>query len=327
MVRRLGKVLGWVLLALLALIGGAWLVAPQEAVDTEIVFDDSVLPDDLDSWLAAREARFPDIVPGVEKRVAWAGRVGERTPLAVVYLHGFSATSEEIRPVPDRVAQALGANLFFTRLAGHGRGGAAMAEPVAGDWLEDAAEALAIGRRIGDEVIVIATSTGGTLAAIAATDPVRIAGVRGIVFVSPNFRLRNPAAPILTMPFARWWGPLVAGRELGFVPLNAAHGRYWTARYPAEAVFPLGALLRHARGLDYSGVTTPALFVYSPKDAVVSAGVTRRIAARWGGPVETMEVTLPPGNDPYDHILAGDIVSPGGTTPLVEAILDWAGRL
>lgn len=327
MVRAFGRALGRALVVLLLLAGALWLLAPVEPVDRDISFDEGELPGDLDRYLAEREARFSDITPGTEKRILWAGAPGARTEIAVVYLHGFSATSEEIRPVPDRVAEALGANLHFTRLAGHGRPGAAMAEATAGDWLEDTAEALAIGRRIGRKVVVIATSTGGTLAAIAATDASLVDGVKGIVFVSPNFRLRNPAAPILTMPFGRHWGPLVAGAEIGFEPQSEAHGRYWTSRYPSVAAFPMGALVRHARGLDYSGVTTPALFVYSEADSVVSAAETRRVAARWGGIVEELPVELPPGDDPYNHVLAGDILSPGNTGPLVEAILDWVGRL
>lgn len=326
-VRRFGKAMGRGLLAFLLLIGALWLFGPREEVNREISFDESSLPDDLDRYLAEGEARFSDITPGVEKRILWQGEAGARTDLAIVYLHGFSATSEEIRPVPDRVAEVLGANLYYARLAGHGRSGAAMAEATAGDWLNDTAEALAIGRRIGREVLVIATSTGGTLAAVAATDAGLIDAVKGIVFVSPNFRLRNPAAAILTMPLARYWGPLVAGKELGFEPLNDGHARYWTTRYPAAAAFPMGALVRYARGLDYSGVTTPALFLYSEADRVVSARATRQVAARWGGVVEEIAVQLPPGDDPFNHVIAGDILSPGNTEATVDAILGWVLRL
>ena len=95
------------------------------------------------------EQQFPDIRPGAAKRILWAGEKGARTPLAIVYIHGFSGSAEEIRPVPDEVARTLGANLYFSRLAGHGRRPAAMAEPDAGDWIEDMAEAMAIGRRLG----------------------------------------------------------------------------------------------------------------------------------------------------------------------------------
>lgn len=325
--RAFGRLLGRVLLALGLVAGAAWLFVPGEPVDTGIAFDEGGLPDDLDRYLAAAEARIEGITPGTEKRIVWAGATGERTALSVVYLHGFSGSSEELRPVPDRVAKALGANLYFARLAGHGLQGAALAGVSAGDWLEDTAEALGIGRRIGREVLVIATSTGGTLAAIAATDPGRIDAVKGVVFVSPNFRLRHRAAPLLTAPFARYLVPLLAGPEIGFAPQNERHGRYWTTRYPSVAAIPMAALVAHARGLDYAGVTTPALFLYSPDDQVVSPRATRRVAARWGGAAEVLEVELGPGDDPYAHVLAGDVLSPGLTAPVTAAILDWVRRL
>lgn len=325
--RAFGKFLGRVLLAVLLLFGALWLFGPEEPVDSEIAFDERSLPRDLDEWLAEREAEIPDIVPGTEKRILWAKGPRQRTEVAVVYLHGFSATSEEIRPLPDRVAAALDANLFFTRFAGHGRGGAALAEAEAGDWIEETAEALGIGRAIGEEVLVIATSTGGTLAAIAATDARLSDEVRGMVLLSPNFRVRGAAGAILTMPLARWWGPLLAGDEIGFAPVNDGHARFWTTRYPSRAALPVGALVKYARGLDYSGVTTPALFAFSEADRVVSPRAIRNIAARWGGPAELLPVTLGPGDDPYGHILAGDILSPGRTEEMVAAIVDWVGRL
>jgi hypothetical protein len=110
---------------------------PRDSVDRTIAFDASTLPDDLDVYLATEEAKFADITQGSSKRIVWVGAAGVKTPLAIIYIHGFSATAEEIRPVPDMVAQAMGANLFYTRLAGHGRTGAAMGEVVAGDWVED----------------------------------------------------------------------------------------------------------------------------------------------------------------------------------------------
>lgn len=322
-----GKWLGRVLLAVFLLFLGAWLIVPSDKVDTEISFKESDLSHNLDEYLQEVEAQFPDIVPGTEKRIIWAGSPGVKTDLAVVYLHGFSATSEEIRPVPDNVAKAFGANLFFTRLTGHGRTSAAMGEVSAGDWLEDAAEALAIGRRLGREVLVISTSTGGTLAAISATDAGQIFGVKGIVFVSPNFALKHWGAMLMRLPLARYWLPLLVGREIGFEPENEAHGKYWTTRYPSVSAFPLGSLLRYANGLDYSGVTTPALFIFSDKDQVVSPKATRRMIERWGGTVAVVPMTPEEGDDPNAHVIAGDIVSPGGTGPATNAIINWVNGL
>ncbi|RLJ60231.1 esterase/lipase [Litoreibacter meonggei] len=318
-----GKWLGRILLALFILGGAIWFFVPREPVDTQISFKDSALGEDLDAYLARSEAQFDDITEGVEKRIVWAGDKGVRTPLSIIYIHGFSATSEEIRPVPDKLAQQLGANLFYARLSGHGRGGLAMAEPVAGDWLEDTAEALAIGRRIGDEVIVIATSTGGTATAIAATNPALMAQVKGIAMISPNFRVRSPANVILEWPLARSWAAIVAGTERSFAPINDAHGKYWTTLYPTTALIPMAALVKFARNADYSKVTTPVLFVFSDQDGVVSAETTRAISTKWGGPVELAPRVMGEGDDPFNHVIAGDILSPGQTDGTVELLKIW----
>jgi len=292
--RRFGWWLGRILLVLLLAGTAIWLFVPREPVDTEIEFQASVLGDDLDAYLATSEARFDDITEGVQKRIIWAGEPGAQTPLSIIYLHGFSATSQEIRPVPDKLAEQLGANLYYTRLSGHGRGGLAMAEPVAGDWMEDTAEALAIGRRIGEEVIVMATSTGGTMAAVAATDPALMEQVKGIAMISPNFRVRSPAAVILEWPLVRSWAALVAGAERSFAPENEDHGKYWTTVYP---------------------------------DGVVSSETTRAISTKWGGPVVLEPREMGEGDDPFHHVIAGDILSPGQTEDTVRVLAEWVESL
>lgn len=325
--RRFGKALGRLVLVFFALLVGIWAFAPEEPVDREISFETNALTDDISGFLAQRELQFSDIRPEAAKRIVWADAAGQRTPLAVIYVHGFSASAEEIRPVPDEVAKALGANLFYTRLAGHGRSGDAMAEPLAGDWIEDMAEAMAIGRRLGDRVVVIATSTGGTLAAIAATDPVLSEGLAGVVLVSPNFGVNSAAAKILDLPLARHWGPLVAGETRSFAPLNDAQARYWTTSYPTVALFPMAALVRHARGLEYSAVTIPALVIYSPQDQVVDPAQTEALMAGWGGAVQMEQRQMGPGDDPFSHVIAGSAMSPGQTAETVALIHGWAKGL
>ncbi|OYX42044.1 MAG: hypothetical protein B7Z02_13410 [Rhodobacterales bacterium 32-67-9] len=319
--RRLAVVLALALVTLAALFA----VAPREPLDLVPAFDAARLPDDLDSYLRDREAVVGGITPGAEKRILWAGAPGAQTDWAVVYLHGFSATSEEIRPVPDRVAAALGANLYFTRLAGHGLSGERFAGPTVNDWMIDVAEALAIGTRIGRRVLVIATSTGGALAAEAALQPDLARQIEGIVFVSPNFGIRAPAAAILTWPYARRWAPVIAGRDRCFEPVNDAHARYWTTCYPTEALFPMAALAGHAAGADYSGVAVPALFLFAEADQIVSPAATQAVAEGWGGPVAVLPQVVGAGDDPYSHVIAGDILSPSMTAPVTEAILGWVG--
>lgn len=327
MMRRIFKGLGLALLMLALAVGVIAVAFPPDGVDRKIAFDRATLPEDLEAWLAEREAAVPALRPESGKQIVWAAAPGTKTPLAVVYIHGFSADREEIRPVPDDVATALGANLFLTRLAGHGRDGAAMAEPTAGDWLEDMAEAMAIGRRLGDRVVLIGTSTGGTLAALAATDPKLSQGLAGVVLVSPNFKVRNAAAFLLDLPLAPVWAPWIAGREAGFTPINDGHAAHWTTAYPSSAFFPMAALLREARRTDFAAAQVPLLVLSNPTDQVIDPAAIAPVAAAWGGKVTSVDLTPGPNDDPYGHVLAGRILSPGLTDGVVETILNWTPGL
>lgn len=325
--RTFGRFLGRVLLALIVLGVGIWFLAPREEVSVVVTFDEASIGDDVDTYLASRELRFDDLTEGVQKRVVWHDVVGEMTPLSIVYVHGFSATSEEIRPVPDRVAERLGANLVYTRLQGHGRPGAALAEATAQGWMNDFAEAVAIGRRVGERVVVIATSTGGTLAAEAALQDALMEDVAGIIFVSPNFAIADPAAAVLTLPGARYWVPRVAGETRSWEPSNEGHATYWTSSYPTEALFQMAALVEHAREQDYSAAKVAGLFWFSDADGVVDHKATRRVAEAWGGPKEVTAITVEAGDDPYAHVIAGDIMSPGMNDSAVQYFVSWINDL
>ncbi len=271
----------------------------------------------------AEAAADPPIRPGCEARVVWAGEKAQ-TDLAIVYLHGFSASPEEIRPVPDKVAAALGANLHFARLTGHGQDGAALARATLDDWRGDVAKALKVGRSLGRRVMVMGCSTGATLATIAAAEGADIAGA---VHVSPNYGMASRAVGwLLDAPGARAWGPALFGRERTFALINDAHGQFWTARYPTAAVFPMAQAVAAARRANLGRVTAPALFVYSEADRVVSPAAIRATRRRWGGTTAEHLVTPGAGDDPNGHVIAGDIFSPAQTEGVVSAILDWAGR-
>ncbi len=321
--RSLGKAVGRLSVGLLGIGAVLWWLGPYEPVDLSAEFEPRELGAGVQRYFDRIESGFSDITQGTEKRVVWAGQSETRTPVSVLYLHGFSATSEEIRPVPDRVAQALAANLVFTRLRGHGRSGDAMADARVSDWMHDLAEGLAAARAIGDRVVILATSTGATLAAAAAVDQALAQDVAAMVLVSPNFGLRDPAAKLLTLPAVRWWGPLVAGETQSFQPQNAAHARYWTNSYPTVALLPMAALVKAVVALDFSAAQVPALFYLSDDDSVVRPDISRRVAADWGGPATVHAVTMGEGGDPSAHVIAGDILSPGQTDTAVATIVSW----
>ncbi|AAV94578.1 alpha/beta fold hydrolase [Ruegeria pomeroyi] len=322
--RRLGRLLGRALALLVLVAGLAWWLGPYEQVDLKARFDPRKFGEGVQVYFESIESRFADITPGVEKRVIWApGGYERRTPYALVYLHGFSATSEEIRPVPDHIAQALGANLVFTRLQGHGRGDDAMAQGSASGWMRDTAEALAAGRAVGERVIVIATSTGATLAAAAALDPEMSADVAAMILVSPNFGVNDPLAFVPTLPGARYWLPRLMGDARDVTGPDADKNTYWTTRYSWSALVPMSVLVQAVVSLDFAQARVPALFWFSDQDRVVRADLTRALAGRWGGPVRVEAVTMGPGDDPSSHVIAGDIMSPGQTDIAVAGMLAW----
>lgn len=319
----------FVLAALAAAAAGLWLAAPVDRLPRQSEIRTAFPPDlpaaVIDDWLRAREGVFDDIVPGAEKTVVWADEPGARTPLALVYLHGFSATRAEIEPVPQLVARALGANLFLTRLAGHGRTGAALGQATTADWALDLDEAMGLGRRLGGRVVLIGTSTGGTLAALAALDPALTPDLAGIVLISPNFGLQSGLARLLDLPFADRWLPAVMGRERSFAPQNADHGRYWTTTYPTTALFPMRAVQRQAGAADYGAVRVPLLVLLAEGDRVVDPAATRAAVARWGGPAR-IEV-IEGADDPDQHVIAGRILSPATTERAAELIAGWIAGL
>lgn len=325
--RKLGRFLGRVIVVLVLLVVALWFFGQTEPIDTKISFNSNALGDDLDAYLVQQEGRFDDLTDGAQKQIIWAGERGAKTPLSIVYIHGWSATLEELRPVPDLVAKALGANLFYTRLAGHGRPGDALAAATAGEWIEDAAEAMAVGRRLGERVIVFGTSTGGTLAAEIVTRADLNAQISGTVLVSPNFRIADPNGPLLTLPFARYYTPLVGGDTREWEAKNELHAKYWTTSYPTVAVLPLAALVKHARSLDFSTAKTPALFIYTLKDNVVLHSETEKIVAAWGGKTHVINPEVPETEPKAFHLIAGDIIGPARTGPVAQAILDWANDL
>jgi len=316
------RIVVYLLLLLIVAGGVAWLFGPREPVDLAVRFDPTAIGADIDTWLADSEAKFDNIRPQAAKEIVWAWPASHaKTPVAIAVLHGFSAANGEIRPVPDMVARELRANLFFTRLAGHGRNGEAMAGPTVNDWVQDAAEAVAIAERIGEKVVLVANSTGGTLATLAATLPELKDRIDALVLISPNFGIRASGSSLLTQPFARYYVPLVIGAERSFKPYSEEHARNWTYSYPSVAILPMAALVKKGAALSFEQIDIPALFIYHPDDQVVDQSATAEVARRWGGPAESLVIET--SGDPTNHVVAGDIISPSNNDAVASAIADF----
>ena len=281
------------------------------------------LPVDIDAYLAASEKRVDEqfrLIPNTEKRVVWR-ESGVRTEFAVVYLHGFSATRQETAPLAERIADTLGANLFETRLTGHGHVETPLHDVHAEDWLEDAAEALAIGERLGEKTILIGTSTGGALA-LAMSDHDAANSVSDIVLLSPNIEPWNSGAKWATRPAGFLIARIVAGETRSWTPRNELQGRYWSTTYPTTAAIEMMRLVGLTQSRLPLNIHQNLLVLLSPDDQVVSPAATRSAFGRIDAPRKQL-IEVSGSQDPSNHVLAGDILAPESTAEIAATIIDF----
>jgi esterase/lipase len=271
------------------------------------------------------EARHLDIVRGTEKTVRFGASGPHRARWAVVYIHGFSATRQETAPLSELVADALAGHMFATRLTGHGRGKAAMAEGSVAAWKADALEALEAGRRLGERVLVIGVSTGATLAVWLAQQPQAQEGVAWVL-ISPNFGPADPLAEIVNWPWGRTITRWALGPEYHFEPRHPDQARYWTTSYPTEALFPLMATVHLARKQSLARLQAPVMMLLSPKDQVIDVGAAKAAFAQLGSPTKRL-VEVHDAADAMQHVIAGRILSPASTAGVARNIVEWVGTL
>lgn len=267
--------------------------------------------EDLEAYISDKESRHK-IKPDNEARIVWADSSKARTEYAVVYLHGFSASQGEGDPVHRRFASEFGCNLYLARLADHGIDTVeAMVNFTTDRWWRSAREALAIGREIGDKVILMSTSTGSTMAlalAAAFADD-----VHALINMSPNIAINNPGAFLLNDPWGLYIARMVTGgkyREWDAPPERQA---YWYSKYRLEATVELQEMLETSMNRKTFGkITQPCLTLYYYKneeeqDPEVKVSAMLEMMARLGTPEKDKRAVAIP--DAGAHVLGSPLTS------------------
>jgi len=226
----------------------------------------------LENYVKEQESQHK-LKPDNEARIVWANDSAKhKTPWAIVYLHGFSASQAEGDPVHRNLAKEFGCNLYLSRLSQHGID---TTEPMmnltAENYWESAEQALAIGKQLGDKVLLVGTSTGGTNALqLAAAYP---ADISALVLMSPNIAINNDKAWLLNKPWGKQIATWVTGKdhiEPGPTDDTSALNRqYWCTRYPLNATVALEEMLETSmKKSTFEKVTQPTLVLYYYKDAI-----------------------------------------------------------
>ncbi len=259
--------------------------------------------DDLERFIARREAKHPDIKPGAAKGIVWADPVNkDKRPISIVYIHGFSASRGEMYPVFDEVAQDLGANVFYTRLTAHGlTHGEDFYSVTPQDWIDDAREALAIGRKIGHKVVLVGMSTGAPLAIHLAMENLDRNDIAALVLLSPNHYPADKKVMFASGPLGWIVARLTIGTHRVLNPMTKAQAQVWTPKYRAEGVTAMVNLVTYVYYLDLSKIKVPVLTLFSHKDMIVNTDLVESRHAEFGSIFKRI-VDLP---EARNHYLAG----------------------
>ena len=300
-----------VLVALLAIV---YFLGPKPAAP---IYNNNLIqvpsdPAALEAFVKANEA-VHKVKPDNEARIVWANdSTKAKTPYAIVYLHGFSASQEEGNPVHKNIAKQFGCNMYLARLSEHGIDTTdALINMSATSLWESAKEAYAIGKQLGEKVILMGTSTGGTVALELASN---FDDVAGLVLFSPNIAINNPSAFLTNNP----WGLQIArmvmgGKENVLKNRTDTYKKYWNHQYRLEAVVELQELLETTMiPSHFNKIKCPLLTLYYFKDEknqdpVVKVSAMKEMFEAVGTPANLKRMIPIP--EAGNHVLASPIQS------------------
>jgi esterase/lipase len=250
---------------------------------------------------------------------------GARTARVVVLFHGFTNAPRQFRPFAEQL-YAEGDNVYIPRLPNHGEmgGDAGSLARMTAEELRDCADSAidaAVG--LGDTVIVVGFSTGGTLAAWVAQHR---SDVHRVVIIAPALELADMPS-VLDIPLVN-------------LSLMAPNVTYRSSRTPADTNAPdqergftshaVAELLRlglevedaSTRGKPQSGSMA---FLLNPNDHTIKAGPAYDLARRWSEAGASVQVYQLPDSMHLPHDVV-DVREPSGRTGAIYPVFDALAR-
>jgi esterase/lipase len=212
-----------------------------------------------------KESITPFIKPNNASRIIFADSIPQKTDWCLLYIHGFSASPQEGYPVNEDFAKRYHMNAYIPRLHEHGlETGQNLLNMTPDKLIQSAKDALQIARQMGEKVILMSTSTGGTLSLILAADNPEIAG---LILYAPNIEMKEDMTKILTYPWGLQIGKMVSGEMITYPDDPEMVKKYWQSSYRVEAVAYLQSLVENTMNeKTFDKIHQPAFLGYYFKD-------------------------------------------------------------
>jgi esterase/lipase len=286
------------LVVLLVVLTGVFLLGPKPAPFSMDAIVSKENPKGLDSLVEINSyLESLDIDKQIRKgnysQILWADSTNQKTKYVLLYLHGFSASPVEGAPIHESIAVKYGMNMYVPRLAEHGLDEKESMLNFTGEkYIQSAKEAVQVARLLGDSVIIMSTSTGGTAALYIASEDNNI---HSLISYSPNIRLFDSKAPLLNGPWGLQIARFVKGNNYHEWNLVKEAHPYWHTKYRLEALVQLQNMIMGTMKMEvFEKITAPSFVGYYYKneleqDSVVSVDAIVDMNVQLGSKVKRIE--------------------------------------
>ena len=262
-----------VMASVFLILGAIYLVGPR--VETpEFSYEVHEVPENLvklQNWINEKEISQGNVRPGNASKIIFNDSIPQKTEYSVIYFHGFTASGIEGDPVHRDIANALGANLYIPRLFGHGlEEEESMLNFNNNDFWKSGKQALEVAKKLGEKVIILGTSHGGSLALALGDDP----SIEAMLLFGPNIAVFDPKAKLLSKPWGLQIGRLVKGGNYHEWEANDEKKKYWSTKTRLEAVAHMQKFLDvKMRRSVFKKVKVPIFLAYYYKNDILQDNV------------------------------------------------------
>ncbi|MEL7833466.1 alpha/beta hydrolase [Fodinibius sp. Rm-B-1B1-1] len=286
----------------------------------------SHIPSDLaklDNFIANQESQY-NLKKGTNAQIIWQNSTRRVTDKAIVYLHGFRASHPEGHPVHKTIAREFGYNLFLSRTKEHGiNSDYPLLHLTEKKMLESAKFALEVGRRLGNKVILMGTSTGASLALYLASKAKYQQHISSLVLYSPLIDFHGISSGLLTNRWSRKLLSIVPGKKYLIKSKKStyAEDKIWNKEYALAGALQLGAFVQHHMTPSlFRKVTHPVFVGYYYKnideqDTVISVNAIKKMVDFLG--TRTNKLTISNFPDAKNHVICSSLLSKS-----VDSVID-----